>query len=392
MRYPYGTREHPEEPGPGSVAAPLIRSSTWQVADTEAARELGERRRHDGFYARYGHPNGARFEAGVARLEGADGAVAFASGMAAIHAVFCALVGSGDRVLVAERVYGGTEGLCARDLTRFGIHVERFDALDPASLRDALRTPARLVWIESPVNPTIRLVDLPALAQIARDAGAISACDATFAPPPLQRTLEAGIDLVIHSATKFLGGHSDVLAGVVAGGHELLGRIEGFRVRTGAILGADAAWLLERSLQTHRLRVTAQAAAAERIARELAGDVGLDRPIRAVLHPSLPDHPDHALMRSTGVTGCPVLALEMAGGLTGAARFHDALQLVVRAPSLGGVESLVSLPVLSSHAHVAAAERARLGVADGLVRISVGLEGVEQIVEDLRRAAAASVE
>ncbi|MBK8976415.1 MAG: PLP-dependent transferase [Planctomycetes bacterium] len=394
---PYGTPAPPGAPT-GAMCPPLIRATTWAVDDAESARALGARASHADFYARYGHPNARGFEAALAALERAAGAVSFASGMAAVHAVFGALCSAGDRVLVADRIYGGTDALCRHELPRFGIVVERFDPLDPADLDRALERagarPPRLCFVESPINPTLRIVDLAAVAARCGARGVTVAADVTFAPPPLQRGLEAGLDLVVHSATKYLGGHSDVLAGVVAGrDHELLTRIEAFRVRTGAILAPDPAWLLQRSLATLELRVLAQSRAAAWLAHQLAADAGPGRPLAAVLHPALADHPDHQLARRALPAGAGgVLAFEVRGGLPAARRLHDALRVAARAPSLGGVETLVSLPCLSSHAHVEPAARARAGVADGLVRVAVGLEPAEQLLDDLRAAIAAAVD
>ncbi len=203
---PYGTPDNHDRAPDGPLSQPLSRATTSASPDADTVRALGVRERHDEFYARYGHPNARAFEAELARLEGAEGAVSFASGMAAMHAVICGLVSQGERVLIAEQVYGGTVGLAAADLPRFGIEVEWFDAFDPSALRAALSRPAHLCIVETPVNPTLRIVDLAAVAAACREAGTISLVDATFAPPPIQRSLDHGVDLVLHSATKFLVG------------------------------------------------------------------------------------------------------------------------------------------------------------------------------------------
>jgi methionine-gamma-lyase len=387
--HPYGTPEadlrHDSAPL-GPVSPPLCRATTHAAADAATVAALGRRDRHDDFYQRYGHPNGRAFEAGVARLEGTEGAVAFASGMAAMHAVLCGLCGAGDRILIAEQVYGGTVGLATRDLPRFGIEVEWFDALEPGALDRALERPARLCVVETPVNPTLRVVDLEAVARSCRAAGVTSLVDGTFAPPPIQRAAALGIDLVLHSATKFLGGHSDVLAGVVAGPHALLGPLEGFRARSGGLLAPDPAWLLCRSLATHALRVAAQQAAAAAVAAALREWAGPGAAIRAVHYPGLPDHPDAAVVARQMRGGGAIVSFELAGGLEAAVAAFDALRVAGRAPSLGGVETLVSLPAHSTHAGLSEAERARRGIGAGLCRVSVGLEGAERIVADLLQA------
>jgi cystathionine beta-lyase/cystathionine gamma-synthase len=384
--YPYGTPADHDRAPDGPLSPSLSRSTTSASADAETVRTLGVRARHDEFYARYGHPNARAFEAEIARLEGAEGAVSFASGMAAMHAVLCGLVSQGERVLVAEQVYGGTVGLASTDLPRFGIEVEWFDAFDPASLRAALRRPARLCVVETPVNPTLRLVDLAAVAAACREAGVVSLVDATFAPPPIQRSLDHGVDLVMHSATKSLGGHSDVLAGVVAGPHRLLGAIEAFRVRSGGVLAPDPAWLLCRSLATLALRVEAQQTAAAAVAERLLAGARAGAPIDAVHYPGLPEHPDADVARRQMTGGGALVSFEVRGGLEAAIRMFDSLSLVARAPSLGGVESLASLPAHSTHAGLSPEERASRGIAAGLVRVSVGLEGADRIAADLLQA------
>ena len=268
--YPYGTPDPHDRAPDGPLSSPLFRATTSASPDAETVRALGVRERHDEFYSRYGHPNARAFESSIAALEGAEGAVSFASGMAAMHAVLCGLVSQGERVLIAEQVYGGTVGLATADLPRFGIEVEWFDAFDPRALHAALSRPARLCVVETPVNPTLRVVDLQAVAAACREAGTTTLVDATFAPPPVQRSLDHGVDLVLHSATKFLGGHSDVLAGVVAGPHRLLRPIEAFRARSGGILAPDSAWLLCRSAATLALRLAAQQESAAAVAGGLA--------------------------------------------------------------------------------------------------------------------------
>ena len=247
----YGT-PRPHGPLLGPLSPPLLRSTTAGQPDAETLRALGAGERAGEFYQRLSHTNGRAFESLVAELEGADGAVAFASGMAAMSGALAAHLRAGDRVLLAEEIYGGTSGFALHDLVRFGVTVDRFSALQLDGLRAALARPAKLVVFESPINPTLRVVDVRAVVAMARAAGALTVFDGTFAPPPIQLALELGVDLVVHSATKFFGGHSDVLAGVVAGRHELLAPIEAWRRRTGAVLAPDPAWLLQRSWPTLR--------------------------------------------------------------------------------------------------------------------------------------------
>ena len=381
MNYPYGTPVGTAPPlGPLSV--PLVRATAHAVETAEEVGAFTSGKRHGEFYPRLGHSNGRTFESAVAVREGADGAVAFASGMAAMHAAVLSHVGASDRVLLAEHVYGGTAALCRDDLPRFGIKVDRFNALRLDTLENALAEPAQMVIMETPINPTLRLVDLVAVAELCKARGVLTVVDGTFGPPPIQRALALGVDLVVHSATKFFGGHSDVMAGVVAGSHEHLGPVVEFRTRTGAVLSPDSAWLLCRPMPTLDVRLQTQQASALEVARGL---VGLDG-IRAVSHPNLPDHPDHDLVQRQMCGGPCLVTLTVEGGLVAAQRVFERLQMVARAPSLGGVESVASLPFLTTHAGVDDAERQRAGIDGGMIRISVGLEGSAAILADLRRA------
>ena len=385
----YGTPRAPKARR-GPLSPVVSRATSHAFVDAETVRAFGEREVHGEFYPRYGHANARAFESFVAELEGADGAVSFASGMAAIHAAILGLCGQGDRVLVARQVYGGTSGLAREELPRFGVHVEWFDALDPDSLEQALGEPARLCVVETPVNPTLRLVDLERVAKSCHARGALLLVDGTFAPPPIQRALSLGVDLVMHSATKFLGGHSDTLAGVVAGRHELLGRLEAFRSRTGAILSPDTAWLLARSAETHALRVVAQQESAQWLASQLVERVGPSGPLLAVAHPGLSDHPDAALRaRQMPGGGGALVSIEVAGGLAGAMAAFDRFEVVARAPSLGGIESNASLPAHTTHAALSPAARAALGIGEGMIRISVGLEARERLLADVLGAVGA---
>lgn len=381
----YGTQQ-PSHAPLGPLSPPLSRATSAAQPDADTLRAFGTGQRRGEFYQRITHPNAVAFEQLVARLEDAEGAVSFASGMAAISGAMLALLKAGDRVLVAEEIYGGTGNFVTADLPRFGIRVDRFRALDPASLAAALQQPATMVVFESPVNPTLRLVDIAALAASARKAGAISMLDGTFAPPPIQHALRLGVDLVVHSATKFLGGHSDVLAGVVAGAHRHLVPIEAYRRRTGSILAPDPAWLLCRSWPTLELRIAAQQAAALEVAHGLQEDVRAGR-LEGVSHPGLPDHPDAVLARSQMPGGGgTMVSFVVHGGLDRSRAVFDRFRLIARGPSLGSVESLASLPAYTTHAAWTPQQRADAGIPEGLIRISIGLEGAGAILADIRQA------
>jgi len=335
------------------------------------------------FYPRYGHPVGRLFESRMAALEGADGAVSFSSGLAAIHAAFCTLLRSGDAIAVSNRVYGGVEAMIASDLPRFGIEVRRFDPFEQHSLDRVLDESVKLVHVETPTNPLCRVVRLQNLADVARQHGALVSVDATFLPPPFQRPLQHGADLVIHSATKILGGHSDAQAGVVSGRHALLEQLEAFRRRTGAILSPDTAWLLVRSLATLELRTRQAAANAARLAEFLDRVRASGGKVSRVHYAGLPGHPDHEVARATVNSFGFMLSFEVDGGLAEAIKVYDRFRVVARAVSLGGVETLASLPVHTSHAMMSSDELRRAGIGEGLIRLSVGIEPYEALEADL---------
>ena len=311
---PYGCREeHPVPRGP--LASDLTRATTFAHPSAEELRAVGAGERPGEFYPRYGHPAGRAFESAVAEAEGTDGAVSFASGMAALHALFCAPLGEGV-IAAARDLYGGTSALLEKDLPRFGMRVLRFDPFTPGELEKALAGGVRLVHIETPTNPLCRVVDVERTARLAHAKGALVSVDATFAPPPLQRTFALGADLVMHSATKYLGGHSDTLGGVIAGRHEHIAPIEGFRRRTGGILAPDTAWLLARSMKTLAIRARQQAETAGRLARLLVGKKG----VAGVHYPGLETHPDHAVAKRQMESAGAMLSFEVSGGLAAAVK------------------------------------------------------------------------
>mgnify|MGYP003643023145 CR=1 FL=1 len=382
--YLYGTPQ-PHRPPIGPLSPPLSRSSTAGQPDAETLRAVGAGEQGGEFYQRMGHANGRGFESLVATLEGTDGSVSFASGMAAMSAALGAHLSAGDRVLLAEEIYGGTSAFALHDLTRFGITVDRFSSLDLQTLRSQLERPAKVVVFETPINPTLRVADIGAIVALVKEHGAMVVFDGTFCPPPIQRVIPMGVDLVVHSASKFFGGHSDVLAGVVAGSHALLEPIEKWRRRTGGLLAPDPAWLCQRSWPTLNLRLQAQQEAALQVATGLQKDVASGR-IVAVTYPGLPDHPDRAIIDRQMQGGGCVLAIEFAGGLEEVLPVIDRLQVIARAASLGGVESLSTVPAFTTHAPLTAAQRQAAGISDGLLRVAVGLEGADVLLADLRQA------
>ncbi|MCA9270005.1 MAG: PLP-dependent transferase [Planctomycetales bacterium] len=334
-------------------------------------------------YSRSGNPTRKNLEAVLASLEAGCGALAFASGMAATH---CAtmLLSAGDHILAGGDIYGGTYRLLHKIVNRSGVDVTLQSPTDLDAFAAAMRPNTRLVWIESPGNPLMSITDIAACAEIAHRGGALLAVDNTFATPVLTRPLELGADIVMHSATKYLGGHSDVLGGaLVVKDADLWQKLYFIQNATGATLSAFDSFLVHRGVKTLDLRVRAQSETALRLAQWLKQDGRVAR----VLYPGLADHPGHALAARQmhgGFGG--MLTFETAGDFAKAKRVAEATRLFQLAVSLGAVESLIEQPAAMSHASYDAADRAKHGIADGLIRLSVGLEALEDLQADLDQA------
>lgn len=335
-------------------------------------------------YTRYGNPTIGNAERFVAALEGAETALLFASGMAATSAIYLSLVKSGDAVVSMRSVYGGTTRLLTRQLPALGIRPLFLETEELESLERLVPSEARVLHLETPTNPTLQIVDIADLSRRAHSLGMIVVVDNTFATPVLQNPLALGADIVYHSATKYLSGHSDVTGGIVAGSRQMLEPVESARRVFGGCADPFAAWLLHRGLRTLPLRVEAQVQGAAAIAARLRGHEKIAR----VLYPGLADHPGHALatrqMRGYGA----MVTLEVHGGLAAAERAMDRLKLILRAASLGSVESLASIPVHTSHTGFSAEDLARAGVTPGMIRLSVGIEDPADLIADLEQAIA----
>ncbi len=362
------------------VVAPIVRSSTFHWTGPGDGVELR--------YGRYGNsPNQRSVAAKIAALEGTESALALASGMAAISMTLLAVAEAGDHIVASRHLYGATRALLAHELPRRGIAATFVDPCDPGAWRAALTPATRVVLIELPTNPTLRVFDIGPARDAARSAGAVLAADMTFATPVGIRAAEHGVDAVVHSATKYLGGHSDLVAGAVAGSAELVGRVTRMMKLYGASIDPQTAWLLERGMRTLPARVERHNRTALALAKWFAGLDG----VRRVVHPGLPSHPDHerATAMLDGYGG--MLSIVLEGGGEAADRFCASLALAAAAPSLGGVETLVSQPRHTSHADLSPAELDALDIPDGFVRISVGLEDVEDLKADFRAAVAAAL-
>lgn len=371
---------HADRPvrGPGGDVTPPIHPTSTFVLDEQAIGAAATAR-HPGFYTRYGNPNHDEVAAVVARLEGTEGALLTASGMAAISTSALALLKPGDHVVLQRGVYGGTASLATELLARIGITHTAVDQADLAAWDAAIHDRTRLVLIETPSNPRTGITDIAAVSALAHARDAIVAVDSTFASPVHQRPAEHGADLVIHSATKYLGGHSDLIAGVVAGPDELLDRIWRTAIVIGGTLGPIDAWLLLRGLRTLGMRMARHSGNAAAVAAALHGHEA----IRGVDHPSLPSDPGHAVasrqMRG-GFGG--VLCFDLGDAAT-AERAIDAMRLARRAVSLGGVESLVVRPASMWPAGTDDDALERAGITPGLVRLAVGVEDPADLVADV---------
>ena len=333
-------------------------------------------------YSRYGNPTVAAVEDKLGALEGAEGCLLFGSGVAALHAALVAAAPPDGTVAMASQIYGGTRAILGSELAPRGLGVVEFDLARPETLDDLGDVSA--VIVESLSNPNLLVADLPALAERCRARGAKLVVDATFATPLLQRPLELGADLVVHSATKALGGHSDLTAGVVAGGGALLARARTARKHLGAVLDPAPAALLERGLKTLALRVRAQVAGATALARALEAHPR----VGAVHYPGLESHAQHDLAVELLAGPGSVLSFVHTGGDEALRPLAGRLRLALDAPSLGGVETLVSLPAFMSHAGLDEAARARAGIVPGLVRVAVGIEDASDLVADFEQALA----
>ncbi len=361
------------DPVSGAVMTPVYQTSTY------VQEGVG---RHKGYeYARTQNPTREALEACIAALEGATEGVAFGSGTAAIHAVMTLLDG-GDHVVAGENLYGGTHRLFDQVLSRFGLAFDYVDTRDTAAVERAITPESKMLYVETPSNPLMRLTDLEAMAELADEAGLILVVDNTFMTPYFQRPIELGAKLVVHSTTKFLNGHSDMVGGVVVTRDgELAERLRFIQNSVGAVPGPLDCWLALRGLKTLHVRMDRSEASARDLAAWLA-----DHPkVEAVHYPGLPDHPQHDLAgrQMSGYGG--VISLELDDRDKGT-RFLESLEVFQLAESLGGVESLCSHPVSMTHAAVPLAEREAMGFSDRLVRLSIGIEDVLDLRDDLARA------
>ena len=367
----------------GGIHAPLYNHSTFAFSSTEALLDVVEGRAEGNLYTRYGlNPTIRSVETRLADLEGAEAAWAFSSGMAAEAATFCAHASAGDRIVCVGDVYGGTYELLSDNLPTLGIETTFLLASEADRLSEVLDDGTRIVFFETPTNPNLDVLDVAAITAAARSAGALTVVDNTFATPVNQNPLALGADLVVHSATKYLGGHSDLTGGAVMGPADLLALIWTWRKNLGQMMAPEVAFLLSRSIRTLVVRVRAQNASAQAVAEFLDAHPR----VVDVNFPGLPGHTGHtvALRQMSGFGG--MLSFVFDGDAASTAAVVDRLRLFSIAASLGGVESLVTQPITTTHHGMDPAERARRGIVDGMVRLSIGLEDAEDLVADLDQA------
>lgn len=365
-----------------AVTAPIYQTANFVGNSPEDFLERSSRPRHPEFYTRYRSPNAVQVETVLAKLEGAEAALLVGSGMGAVSLAVLGFVGHGMHVVAQTNHYGGTLTLLRDVLPRFGVTVTQVDQRDTDAFASAMRPNTKVVLVESPSNPGMRLTDLRAVATIAKAHGALTIIDGTFATPLNQRPMDFGIDLVVHSATKYFGGHSDVIAGVVLGKTELIERLWNMHVILGAAIGPLDAWLIMRGLRTLPLRVQRHNENAMALASFLE-----DCPaVRAVHYPGLKSHPQHTLAckQMTGFGG--MLSFEVEGGYEHANAVMGRLRLPRIAASLGGVESLVVHPGANFAHYLDERESESAGITPGLVRVSVGLEGAQDLIADFEQA------
>lgn len=376
-----------EEPDPttGALSTPIYQTNAYLFPTPEEGARRIAAEGEGWVYTRWGNPTVAALEQKIAILEGGEAALAAASGMGAISTALLTLAAAGDHIVAPHTVYGGTHHLLAAELPRLGIETSFVDATDSENVQEAVRKNTKVLYIETPGNPNLDIVDLAAMVEIAKEHGLKTIADNTFATPVVQRPLEMGVDLVVHSATKYLGGHGDAVAGVMVGSRDFVKKARSTVLRHfGAPLGPFEAWLILRGMQTLPLRVERHSANALAVAQFLEGHPKVER----VFYPGLPSHPQHALAKRQMRAFGGMVSFEVKGGMKAGEELMRRVRLCTLAVSLGDVRTLISHPASMTHAPniVSPEERRAAGISDGLIRLSVGLEDPSDIIADLDQA------
>jgi methionine-gamma-lyase len=373
---------HIRDPAYGAVAAPIYQTTTFafESAEQGARRFAGE---EDGYiYTRYGNPTTKVFEDKIAALEGAEAAQGAASGMAAVTAALLTLLKGGDHLVATDSIYAAVHVLLSETLPPLGIECSFVDGTHAERIAEAVRPNTRVIYFETPGNPALKLVDIAAVVAIARDAGVTTVADNTFATPINQRPMELGVDIVIHSATKYLGGHGDLIGGAILGSQDFINALWHKHIQLGGALSPFNSFLIARGMQTLPLRMAAHNANALRVAEFLEQHPAVER----VIYPGLPSHPQHELarMQMSGYGG--MVCFELKGGVAAGRQLMNSVKLCTLTVSLGDVKTLICHPASMTHAAVPPAEREKAGITDGLVRLSVGIEDAEDLIADLGQA------
>jgi methionine-gamma-lyase len=373
------------DPATRAVAPPIFQTSTFAFDSCEQGAACFSGSDPGYIYTRMGNPTIARLEEAVAVLEGGVGGLATASGMAALCTTLFSLLRQGDHLVGTASVYGPSRMVVERDFSRFGVEATFVDTSNLDQVRSALRPETKLVLVETPANPTIIISDIPAIAEIAHGHGALLVVDNTFASPIQQRPIELGADLVFHSMTKFINGHTDVVAGmIVASTDELLSKIRPVHHYLGACMDPHQSWLVLRGLRTLALRIRESAANAQKVAEYLETHPKVDW----ISYPGLKSHPQHELARTQMDGFGALISFEIKGGIEAGATLLDNLELLTLAVSLGGIETLIQHPATMTHAAVPRDDRLKAGIADGLIRVSVGCEDANDLIRDIDQALA----
>ncbi len=365
-----------------SITTPIVQTATYAFKNSREIEAYTKRHKERFEYGRYGNPTEQVAQRRMAALEGAEDCVLFASGMSAIVTTILALVRSGDHLVITDDAYKKTLEFCSGYLQRFGVGCSVVPFGDYAALERAVGRRTRFIFSESPTNPYLNIFDLRRLREIARRRGVLTVIDSTFATPLNQRPLEWGVDLVIHSCTKYIGGHNDILAGAVLGGRDLIERIRDLHKAFGGVIDPHNCYLLLRGLKTFALRVQRQNETAMRVARFLESHPRIAR----VYYPGLESHPHHAIAREQMKGFGGVVSFDIRGDLRAAKRFMDSLKLCYIAPSLGGVETLITHPATVTYYKESRKKRYELGITDTLFRLAVGVEDADDIMADLDQA------
>jgi len=370
------------DPSTGAVITPIYETSVFGVSSTKELIDIMSEKAEGYIYTRYGNPTVRTVERKMAELEDAEDAAVFSSGMAAIATTVLTLTSSGDHVVSIRDLYGGTLTLFKEVLPKFGVRVSFVNATDFNEIKSAVQENTRIIFAETPTNPTLKIVDVSEVAKLGKKNGITVVVDSTFASPYNLQPLRFGVDIVVHSATKYLGGHNDVTAGVVCGSEDFIQKLKEMRKYLGGTLDPLAAWLLLRGLKTLGLRMKRHNSNGIKIARYLEKHPR----VRRVYYPGLPSHPQNSIAKKQMKGFGGVVSFEIDGDFETTMKFADSLKLCFLASSLGGAETLATQPVTCSHYYVSVEDRKKAGITDELIRLALGIEDPEDIIADLDQA------